>query len=103
MIGPGGLETALLLVRRTPLPPGIDLADSIGHLPQSPLRNELEVAVRGFDEGQPIETLKVDHNRGIDDQQTTKIDDPLMQLMERLRIRQQFDVIKAVRFAYRGE
>ena len=70
MKGPGGLETALLLVRRTPLPPGIDLADSIGPLPPSPLRNELEVAVRGFDEGQPIETLKVDHNRGIDDQQT---------------------------------
>jgi hypothetical protein len=37
---------------------------------------------------QPIETLKVDHSRGIDDQQTAKIDDPLMQLMERLRIRQ---------------
>jgi hypothetical protein len=33
-------------------------------------------------------TLKVDHSRGIDDQQTAKIDDPLMQLMERLRIRQ---------------
>ncbi|MGO9601601.1 MAG: protein kinase domain-containing protein [Isosphaeraceae bacterium] len=42
MQGPGGLETALLLVRRTPLPPNTDLAASIGPLPPSPLRNELE-------------------------------------------------------------
>ena len=58
MKGPGGLETALLLVRRTPLPPSVDLAASIGPLPPSPLRNELEVAKRGFDEGQPIEALR---------------------------------------------
>jgi predicted Ser/Thr protein kinase len=103
MKGPGGLETALLVVRRTPLPQGVDLVESIGVLPPSPLRNELEVAVRGFDEGQPSELLKVDLNRGIDDEQTAKLDDPLMQLMERLRSRQQFDLIKAVRFAYRGE
>ena len=35
--------------------------------------------------------------------QTDKIDDPLLQLMERLRTQNQFDVIKAARFAYRGE
>ena len=69
----------------------------------SPLRNELEVAVRGGDEGQPVETLSLALHRGIDDEQTVKIDDPLLQLMERLRTQNQFDVIKAVRFAYRGE
>ncbi len=37
MKGPGGLETALLLVRRTPLPPSVDLVSSIGPLPPSPL------------------------------------------------------------------
>jgi hypothetical protein len=103
MTGPGGLETALLLVRRTPLPPGIDLAASIGILPPTPLRNPLEVAKRGGDEGQPIAALRVDMHRGIDEAQTEKIDDPLVQLMERVRTRHQFEAIKAVRFAYRGE
>jgi serine/threonine protein kinase len=102
MKGPGGLETALLLVRRKPLAPNIDLTALIGPLPKSPLRNELEVAVRGFNEGQPVESLMA-LNRGIDDVETAKIDDPLLQLMEKLRSQNQFDVIKAVRFAYRGE
>jgi serine/threonine protein kinase len=102
MKGPGGLETALLLVRRTPLSPSIDLAASIGPLPPSPLRSQLEVAKRGFDESQPVETLRVDLHRAIDEE-TEKIDDPLLQLMERLRTQNRFDVIKAVRFAYRGE
>jgi serine/threonine protein kinase len=102
MSGPGGLETALLLVRRAPLPAGTDLAGLIGPLPPSPLRSELEVAKRGFNEGQPVEKLRVDIHRGIDDE-TEKIDDPLLQLMDRLRTQNQFEVIKAVRFAYRGE
>jgi eukaryotic-like serine/threonine-protein kinase len=102
MSGPGGLETALLLVRRQPVPSGTDLAALIGPLPKSPLRNELEVAVRGFDEGQPVEALRVGMHRGIDEE-TEKIDDPLLRLMEKLRSQNQFDVIKAVRFAYRGE
>ncbi len=37
---PGGLETVLLLVRRTPLPPGIDLAASI-------VRKAVRFAYRG--------------------------------------------------------
>ena len=102
MKGPGGLETALLLVRRTPLSPTIDLAASIGLLPPSPLRNQLEVAKRGFDEGQRTEELRVTMNRAID-AETEKIDDRLLQLMERLRTHNQFEVIKAVQFAYRGE
>jgi hypothetical protein len=102
MKGPGGLETALLLVRRTPLPPGTDLANLIGRMPPSPLRNELEVAKRGFDEGQPVETQRVDIHRAIDEE-TGKIDDPLLQLMQRLRTQNQFEVIKSWRFAYRGE
>ncbi len=102
MQGAGGLETVLLMVRRTPLPTGMDLAGLIGPLPPSPFQDELEVAVRGFDEGQPLETLRVDIHRGIGEE-SKKIDDPLLQLMERLRSQNQFEVIKAVRFAYRGE
>jgi hypothetical protein len=100
MTGPGGLETALLLVRRTPLPPNIDLAGLIGRLPPAMWHNPLEVARRGFDEGQPIEAIKVDLHRAIGEEMQ-KIDEPLLNLMERLR--RDFVVIQAVRFAYRGE
>ena len=60
------------------------------------------VAERGVDEGQPIEAMRAGEHRGIDEE-ADKIDDPLLQLMERLRTQNQFEVIKAVRFAYRGE
>lgn len=102
MTGPGGLETVLLLARRTPLPPSTSLIGLVGPLPSSPLRDEREVAVRGFDEGQPIEALIAGLHRGIADE-ADKIDDPLLQLMRRVRTQGPFDVIKAVRFAYRGE
>jgi hypothetical protein len=102
MSGPGGLETVLLLARRTPLPTGTDLAGLMGRLPPSPLRDVHEVAMRGFDEGQPTETLRVGLHRGIDEE-ADRIDDPLLQLMERLRSQDQFDMIRAVRFAYRGD
>ena len=36
-------------------------------------------------------------------EETVKIDDPLLYLMERLRTSWQFEVVKAWRFAYRGE
>jgi hypothetical protein len=58
--------------------------------------------MRGFDEGQPTGTLWVALHRGIAEE-ADKIDNPLLQLMERLRKQGPFDVIKAVRFAYRVE
>jgi hypothetical protein len=74
--GPGGLETALLLARRTPLPAGTTvLPGVIGRLPPSPLRDLGE--------------------------ETERIDEPLLQLIERLR--PHFEVIRAVRFAYQGD
>jgi len=102
MSGPGGLETVLLLVRRKPLPPGTDLAGLVGRLPPSPLHAELVFATRGLDEGQPIELLRVGQHRGINEE-ADKIDEPLLQLMERLKTQNQFDVIKAAQFVYRGE
>jgi serine/threonine protein kinase len=81
MTGPGGLETVLLLARRTPLPSGTDLAGLVGaKLPPAVIRND----------------------RGID-AEADKIGDPLPQMMERLRAQWPFDVIAAKRFAYRGE
>jgi serine/threonine protein kinase len=100
MDGPPGLETALLLVRSSRLPPAIDLASLIGRLPAAPLRDPQEVAVRGFDPGQPVRAINRGTHRGLADK-AERIDDPLLQVMEKLR--PHFDVIRAVRFAYQGE
>ena len=45
MNGAGGLETALLLARRTPLPPDVDLAGLVGTLHRSPLGDPRERSV----------------------------------------------------------
>jgi hypothetical protein len=100
MNGPGGLETALLLVRRTPLPANADLAALIGQLPPTPLRDPKEVAVRGFDPGQAITAIDRGLNRGIGPE-PEQIDDPLLRLMERLK--PHFEMIRATRFAYQGD
>jgi hypothetical protein len=102
MSGPGGLETVLLLARRTPLSSSTDLAGLVGPLPPSPLRDVHEFARGGFDEGQPVDALRTGQHRGIEEE-AGKIDEPLLQVMERLRRRGHFDVIKPVRFAYQGE
>ena len=87
-------------MRSTRLPPAIDLASLIGRLPPSPLRDPQEVAVRGFDPGQPVRTINRGMHRGLASE-AERIDDPLLQVMEKLR--PHFDVIRAVRFAYRGD
>jgi hypothetical protein len=56
--------------------------------------------VRGCDEGQPAPAVSVAIHCGLGDAPET-IDDPLLQLMGRLR--PHFEVIQAVRFAYQGE
>jgi hypothetical protein len=100
MTGPAGLETALLLVRQTPLPADVKLADLIGHLPPAPFRDPQEYAVRGFDPGQPIRAINRGAHRSLG-ADPERIDDPLLQVMEKLR--PHFEVIRAVRFAYQGE
>jgi hypothetical protein len=102
MQGPGGLETVLMLARRGPLPTGIDLAKLAGSLPPSPLRDNREFALLGFNQGEPTRAVRAALHRGIGDQ-PEPIDDPLLELMERLRAKGGFDVIKAVRFAYKGD
>jgi serine/threonine-protein kinase len=95
-----GLETVLLLARRTPLSAEVHLADLIGRLPPAPLRHPGELAVRGFDRGQPVDSLNLGQNRGID-KEAAAIDDPLLGLMQRLQ--EHFEVIRAVRFAHQGK
>ena len=98
--GPSGLETVLLLGRRTQLPAGVDVKQELGVLPPSPLRDPREWALRGFDLDQPIDVLQRGEHRGVGTE-AVRIDDPLMQAIERLR--RHFEVVRAVRFAYQGD
>jgi hypothetical protein len=92
-----GLDTLLLLARRTPLPPEVRLADVIGELPEAPLGPPDEVVVRGFDRGVPVEEVKVDQNRRPAGDARV-IDEQLLPLVERLK--DHFELIRAVRFAH---
>src|SRR5262249_53567312 len=100
LVGKRGLETVLLLARRTPLPADVSLATVIGQLPPAPLRDPREVAVRGFDPHQPLDAINVGFYRGVG-KEPEEIDDPLLQLLGRLR--PHFEMIRAVRFAHVGD
>jgi hypothetical protein len=97
--GKSGLETVLLLARREPLPSDFPLAELLGKAPLTPLRDPLEYALRGGDEGQPVASINRGQHRG-PEKEAEAIDDPLLQLMGRLR--RHFEVIRAVRFAHVG-
>jgi serine/threonine protein kinase len=99
MGGKSGLETILLLARRDPLPADVNLAQLLGKAPLTPLRDPLEFAIRGGDEGQPVGQVHRGEHRG-PEAEVEAIDDPLLQLMGRLR--PHFEVIRAVRFAHQG-
>jgi serine/threonine protein kinase len=94
-----GLETVLLLARRTALPAEVKLAQVIGKVAPARLRHPAEVAIRGFDLGQPVDSINEGANRGIQ-RESQEIDDPLLQLMGRLQ--QHFEMIRAVRFGHQG-
>jgi hypothetical protein len=92
-----GLETVLLLVRRTALPEGSKPGDILKDLSVPPLRDpgELLMLSLGKDE-QQVKTI-VAKNRG-DDEQARAADQPLL---ERLRqLGEHFDFVQAVRFAH---
>ena len=63
-------------------------------------RDPLELAVRGFDAGQPVDFIRLDRHRGLE-QEAAEIDDPLLRLMGRLQ--PHFEVVRAVRFAHEGD
>jgi hypothetical protein len=94
--GEDGLETVLLLARDTPLPKEVNLGKLLGRIGPSPLRDRGEYAVRGFNRGEPVRVI-ADVARGAA-KKAKEIDDPLLQMME--RVRNHFEVIRAVRFAY---
>src|SRR5262249_55620145 len=92
--GPSGLETALLLVRRTPLPPEADLEALIDRLPPSKLTNPREVAWLELGPGQEAARQARVLHRSLKVDESKQIDEPLLELMERLR--PHFELIKAV-------
>jgi hypothetical protein len=95
-----GLDLILLLARREPLPAGFDLAKLLGKAPRAPLRDPREVAVRGWDRGQPVESVKHDLVRGPKNE-AREIDDQLEQVAGRLA--GEFELIRAVQFAHAGK
>jgi serine/threonine protein kinase len=95
-----GLETVLLLARRTPLPADQSLARLLGKVPAGELNDPREVALLSHDSGRRGGHIDYSHNRGIK-KKPEEIDAPMLQLMARLA--GEFEVIRAVRFAHVGK
>jgi hypothetical protein len=89
--GPSGLETAVLLARREPLPPNVDLKTLIGTLPASKASHPQE----GFLVDPDRELPSV---RSADFKKSRKIETPQESLLEKLR--PYFEVRKAIVFAH---
>lgn len=100
MKGGSGLETALMLARATPLPADTDLAKLVA-LPAGKLRNPREVA--WLEHGGNLTAARFVRavHRDLDVEQSARIEEPVLELMERLRAH--FELMKVVRFAHQGE
>jgi len=96
----GGLETVLLLARRTPLGEGTPLGSLLGTVPTAKMRLRDEVAVLGLQSGSDSVTTLLAANRG-PEEEARAMEEPLRTLLGRLRDR--FEWIRAVRFAHEGE
>jgi serine/threonine protein kinase len=93
-----GLDTVLLLARRTPWPANRKLSDLLGKVPAAPLRDRGEVVVRSWQGGEAAPDAEdLDLRRGPKGE-AKEIDDMLLQLVDRLS--GEFEVIRAVRFAH---
>jgi hypothetical protein len=95
----GGMETVLLLARRSPLPEDVKLGSLLGSLPPARVRLRDEVAVLGLDRGGGVASLLA-RGRG-PEEEAREADRPLLERLERLR--DQFELIRVVRFAHEGE
>jgi hypothetical protein len=96
--GPAGRETAVLLARRTPLPPGTRVEDLLKDLPAPTTGSGPDLEEVRVVDGREVPGTS-GWTRGLDE--TSQVpDDPLSQLVARLR--PHFDLIHAYRFAYEG-
>ncbi len=96
----GGLETVLLLARRTPLSEETRLGALLGPLPPAKMRLRDEVAVLGLDGGADSVSTLLALNRG-PEEEARAAEEPLRTLL--VRLRDHFELIRAVRFAHEGE
>jgi hypothetical protein len=96
----GGLETVLLLGRRTPLSEGTRLGSLLGTPPTAKVRLRDELAVLGLGVGSDSVFTLLASNRG-PEEEARAADEPLRALL--LRLRDHFELIRAVRFAHEGE
>ncbi len=96
-----GLETVLLLARRTPLSKDMRLGELLGKLAPAKLRHPGELSVLALDGSARLtpQTL-VAVNRGAAEE-TRALDAPLLALLERLR--PHFELIQVARFAHAGK
>jgi hypothetical protein len=98
MSGESGLETIVMVARRTPLPPDVSLGKLIGQVPVVPMRKPGEFAVlRDLGASDPSRALERSGGRDIEEE-AAEIDHPVVQVMARLR--EHFEVVRAVRFAH---
>lgn len=93
----GGVETVLLLARRTPLEPGVKLGPLLGLVPPPKLRLPNEVVIFELNRGADSVSTLLAFNRG-PDEEARAADEPLKAAM--LRLREHFELIQAVRFAH---
>jgi hypothetical protein len=96
----GGLETVLLLARRTPLGEDTKLGSLLGSMPPTPMRRRDEVVVLGLDRGSDAASSLVTLNRGTEEE-ARAVDQPLLARLDQLR--DQFELIRVIRFAHEGE
>jgi hypothetical protein len=100
-LGPrGGLETILLLARRTPLPEGTHLDALLGTVPTAAVRQRDEFVVMGLQSGSDSVSTLLASNRG-PEEEARAADEPVRELLGRLR--PYFELIRAVRFAHEGQ
>ncbi len=119
MQGDSGLETVILMARETPLPPNVHLGEVLGPIPKAPLNEPGEFVMRGVNRVDPnakdgptrgakefdigdglrgVELPPFNRMRGAG-KDPEAIDEPVLRLMR--KVSKHFDVVRAVRFAYK--
>jgi len=96
----GGVETVLLLARRSPLESKTQLGSLLTPLPLPAMRLRDEVVVLGLNAGANSVSTLLARSRG-DEQDALAADEPLHKLL--LQLGAHFELIRAVRFAHEGE
>jgi tRNA A-37 threonylcarbamoyl transferase component Bud32 len=97
---PSGLETAVLLVRRSPLPPDVRVSSLVGTLPPAHFTSPQEIVWLELTPGRGARQNKGVH-RNLVTGASKQIDEPILNLLERLG--PHFELIKIVRFAHLGD